>query len=224
MKRSSSGTEAPPAKQRKVKHETFKKWTTQYDQEWQKVTWLDCETVPEGGTKLVVKLKCKVCRKYKIVGRRNFSEKWISGAESVKTTNIVDHAKSDQHIHAMNLHKKELALSKNLSVASYAPIAQSMNTLPDDERSKLKVKFDIAYFVATEQLAYCKYPKICELEARHGVMMGNSYLHENAAKEFTHFISESRKQSVLSSVSNANFFLFYWMVLLTRAILITNFC
>ena len=34
-----------PAKQRKVKHETYQKWVEQYDRECQAVTWLDCETV-----------------------------------------------------------------------------------------------------------------------------------------------------------------------------------
>ena len=133
---STSGTEAP-AKQRKVKHETFKKWTNQYDQECQMITWLDCEMVLKGCMKVVVKLKCWLCTKYKdkIIGRKNFSDKWISGAESVRTTNIVDHAKSDQHTHAMNLQKKELPQAQGSSVALYAPIAQSLNSLLDDEQS-----------------------------------------------------------------------------------------
>ena len=99
----------PQAKRRKVKHETFKKWLKQYDTECQTVSWLDCETSVEGGSLVVTKLKCRMCTKFKdrIVGKRNFSNQWIAGAESVRTTNVLDHAKSDQHIHAMNLHKKE---------------------------------------------------------------------------------------------------------------------
>ena len=54
-------------------------------------------------------------------------------------------------------------------MAAYAPIAQALNFLPVDEGKRLRVKFDIAYFVATEQLAYRKYPRIYKLEARHGV-------------------------------------------------------
>lgn len=60
---------------------------------------------------MVEKLKCKVCTKYKerIISKRNFSDKWIEGADSVRTTNLVDHAKSEQHIHAMKLLQKEEA-------------------------------------------------------------------------------------------------------------------
>lgn len=41
--------------------------------------------------------------------------------------------------------------------------------LPEDTKAKLKVKFDIAHFVAMEKLAFAKYPRLCELEAHHGV-------------------------------------------------------
>jgi len=34
-----------------------------------------------------------------------------------------------------------------MSVATYAPIAQSLNTLSEDEQKRLRAKFDIAYFV-----------------------------------------------------------------------------
>lgn len=173
------------------------------------MTWLDCESCIEEGVKVVVtKLKCQVCAKYRgrILGRKNFSDKWISGADSIRTTTIVDHAKSDQHVHAMNLLRKEQAQAQGSSVATYAPIAQSLNTLCEDERRKLRTKFDITYFVATEHLAFLKYPKICELEERHGVNLGSAYRHENAGKEFVHYIAETRRQNVFTTLSKAKFF------------------
>ena len=75
-----------------------------------------------------------------------------------------------------------------MSVASYVPIVRSLNTLSEDERRRLRAKFDIAYFVATKQLAYRKYPRICELEARHEVNLG--FLH---GKEFVHYIADTKK-------------------------------
>ena len=70
----------------------------------------------------------------------------------MRTTNVRDHAKSDQHAHAMDLHRRELARWKGLGTTSYSPIAQALSTLPEDNKKKLRMKFDIAYFVATEQL------------------------------------------------------------------------
>ena len=79
-----SGSE-PPAQRRKVKHEIYQKWVSQYNRNWQTMAWLDCDTAIERGVKLVMKLKYRVCAKYKdkIQGWKNFSDKWISGADSV---------------------------------------------------------------------------------------------------------------------------------------------
>ena len=83
MKRSHSGQDVDePSKKRSVTHLTFTKWQTELDKELQTMSWLDCEVKNEGVKKMVTKLSCKVCRKFKskIAGRRNYSNKWIVGA------------------------------------------------------------------------------------------------------------------------------------------------
>ena len=44
----------------------------------------------------VMKLRCSICTKFKtsIVIRQNFSERWISGADSVRTSNVHNHVRS----------------------------------------------------------------------------------------------------------------------------------
>ena len=96
----------------------------------------------------------------------------------------------------MSLSKKQCFESTGLGPLSYVPIAQALSKLSEDEKEKLSVKFDIAHFVATENLPFMKYPQICELEARHGVCVGAPYVNENAGKEFIHYIVESRRQEV----------------------------
>ena len=157
---------------------------------------------------MVTKLSCKVCRKFKskIAGRRNYSNKWIVGADSVRTSNIKDHAGTDQHAHAMMLLKKEHAQSSGLSPSSYAPIAKALTVLPEDAKETLRKKFDIAHFVATEKLAFSKYPSICELEAHHGVNIGSSYTNEVAGKTFCHYIAKSRREDLLKCLSQAKYF------------------
>ena len=51
------------------------------------------------------------------MGRRNFSDRWIGGADSVRTSDVKDHAQSDQHTHAMLLLKKEQRRAAGLGVA-----------------------------------------------------------------------------------------------------------
>ena len=56
------------------------------------------------GKKVVTKLKCKGCTKYKL--RKHFSNKWIKGAGSIRTSNIRDHINTDQHVHVMETEKQ----------------------------------------------------------------------------------------------------------------------
>ncbi len=165
-------------KKRLVDYATFQKWRLDLDREHQTMSWLDCNSEKEGTKTVVMKLKCRVCTEFvdKIRCGKNFSEKWIVGAESVRISNVRDHARNWQHTRAMSLLKKQQSQFAGLGPSSYAPIARAFNKLPDDERAKLRVKFDIAYFIAIENLPYTKYAKICELENRHGVCVGASYV------------------------------------------------
>jgi hypothetical protein len=96
-----SGPSGPDSKRRNVSYATFLKWKTD----------LDCTKAASEGKKIIAQLRCDICANYEssIATRRNYSDKWISGADSVRTSNIRDHSKSDQHIHAMNLLRRDQA-------------------------------------------------------------------------------------------------------------------
>ena len=142
---SSSEASAPESKKRKVAYSTYQKWMTELDRDCQTVTWLECDTEVSGKKKIVTKLRCAVCSKFKtsIATRRNFSEKWLLGAESVRTSNIRDHAKADQHTTAMTLLKREHARKSGSDPTSYAPIARALNRISVAEKDQLQHKFDI---------------------------------------------------------------------------------
>ena len=146
----------------------------------------------------MTKLKCSVRAKFesKIAGRRNYSDRWIVEVDSVHTSNIKDHAKTDQHQHVMILLKKEQAVSRGQGPSTNAPIVRVLHQLPDTAMTRLHVKFDIDHFVATEKLAFSNYPALCELEAHHGANVGSEYNNEHAAKTFCHYIAESRREDL----------------------------
>ena len=81
--------------------------------------------------------------KSKIAGRQNYSNKWVVGANSVRTGNSRDHARTDQHAHAMLLLKKEHVDFTGLGPSSYAPIAKALSVLLENTKAQLRVKFDI---------------------------------------------------------------------------------
>ena len=88
-------------------YSTFLKRRTDLDRECQTISWLEFDTEPER-KRVVMKLRCAVCVKFRTStsSRRNFSHKWILGAESIQSSNIRDHAKADQHVTAMNFTEK----------------------------------------------------------------------------------------------------------------------
>ena len=101
----SSTTATSATKRRKVSLATYQKWKSGMDKDCPTMSWLGCETSGVGAKKTVDKLKCKVCIQFqsKIKSRRNYSVKWVLGADSVRTSNIRDHLHLDQHVHAMML-------------------------------------------------------------------------------------------------------------------------
>lgn len=183
------------------------------DWECSTMSWLDCETQVSARKKVVSKLRCSACCKFKerIATRRNFSTRWIEGADLVRTSSIRDQARADQCVHAMMLYKREYAKAdKAGACCSYdtSPIATALNKLPDLERSQLHVKFDLAYFIARERMFFRVYPKLCELETRHGVMVGTTYTNEVAGRTFIHYIKEVRRQELLETLARGPFFSF----------------
>ena len=157
---------------------------------------------------MVKRLKCSVCTRFRsrIMHRRNFSDRWIVGADSVRTSNIRDHAHSDQHDHAMSLLKQESAKAEGKSCYSYAPIAIVLSTLPSDEKEPLRKKLDIAYFVAREKLSFSKYPAICELETKHGVDLGTNYRTQTAGSSFIHYSAEAIREGLAENLRKSKFF------------------
>ena len=82
----------------------------------------------------------------------------------------------------MFLLKRESVKPGARSCYFYAPIAKALSTLPDDEKDRLRKKFNVAYFMAREKLSFHKYPQICELEVKHGVDLGTMHHTEIAGR------------------------------------------
>ena len=139
-RRRETQVKADGIKKRHVEFATFQKWQRDLDREHQMMSWLDCNTEKEGAKKVATTLKCNVCTEFVSKIRKNFSEKWIVRADSVCISNIRDHARYDQHAHAMSLLKKQRSQPAGLGPSSYAPIAQVFNKLSDVEREQLWVK------------------------------------------------------------------------------------
>jgi len=107
----------------------------------------------------------------------------------------------------MEIEQREQAQAKGQSLfIPSSSIPEAFSKIGKQERSRFKVKFDIAYFVNVEKMTFAKYPKLCQLEALHRVDLGTNYRNDVACKTFCHFISQSKHQSLTNELTKANFF------------------
>ena len=171
---------------------TYKKWKTQFEREHQTLTWLHCD-VDSADPTLVAALWCEACRKHEssISGMKNYSRVWIAGSSNHKTSNILDHATSEQYRSAMTRIRAEAAKASNLPITSYSPIARSLLTMDETVLGCMKRKFDICYVMAKESMAFRKYPALHALEECHGVDLGFAYKTIDSAISFTHYIPKA---------------------------------
>ena len=106
----------------------------------------------------------------------------------------------------MSIRTRELAASSGSGSSSYAPIVQALEKLSVGEMQRLRQKFEVAYVIATEKLAVLKYPVICQLEKKHRVDIGQSYLNERSCREFIHYIAEAKRRNLVDKVLSAKFY------------------
>lgn len=207
----SSSSSGPAAKKsrRQVSLSTFEKWQKQFDKDYQSLSWLQCTKDPIDRT-IVSTLFCRVCRQYesKIESMRNYSAAWVRGSLNHKTSNILDHTRSEQHTASMSYQRIATAKASNQPLQSYAPIARCLLTMDTCQQTRMLHKFEICYVLAREGLAFLKYPAFHALAERQGVEIGSSYKRNDCAKLFVHFIAEAQRNFFLQSISDTNFISF----------------
>lgn len=99
---------------------------------------------------------------------------------ALQTSSFKDHAKSDMHGRAMQLLKRE----QSTSVTDYSPIAQAFYKMDESLEKQMKMKFDVAYMIAKEGIAFTKINSLCQLQERHGVKLGECYKNDQACAIF----------------------------------------
>ena len=173
------------------------------------MAWLRAE-MESPDKSLVSTLWCFVCRKYKprICGLKKFSRAWIDGSVNHKTSNITDHATSEQHKSAMSCFHKDQAKSRNEAITSYSPIARSLlsSSMDPAVREQVKKRFDISFILVNEHIPFMKYPTVHEMEERHGVDLGSTYKNRDYAHNFVHYIAESQRQQLHSNLALCHFY------------------
>ena len=156
-----------------------------------------------------VSLKCRVCTRFEnnINNMKGFNIKWITGCENYKLSAARDHCEGDPHKHAMKCYlKAENTDYVEERVVNQSSLIESFTVGDQRTAEQVKKKFEVAYFVAKEEVAFKKYPAIVKLEELHGVDIGQSYRNDVNCAEFIDYISKDIQQTLSQKMISANFF------------------
>ena len=192
---------APQPKKRKVTIGTVEKWKKESEKAINTTVWLAYEKRDRDH---MASLKCSVCIQFadNIHSCRNFNPAFIEGSQNLRASSFKDHAATDMHKRAMILFHK----SRSSDVAEYAPIARALSMLDPDTASKLKRKFEIAYLICKEGLAFTKMSTLCELEEKHRVDLGAGYKNNQACAVFVDYIARAQREALAAQLAKAKYF------------------
>ena len=155
--RTALSTNGPPAKGRAVQVRTVEKWVAENNKVLKALIWLKFE----GADRDVLSLKCAVCSRFndKLVSMWNYSPAFVKGTTNVRTSSFKEHAATDLQACAMVLFKKQ----QSSTVCEYAPITKVLlqPSTNDHTKASLKQKFDIAYMIAKNKLAFINHSNSC---------------------------------------------------------------
>ena len=129
---------------------------------------------------------------------------FIEGTHNIKISSFKDHVATDMHGQAMTLLKKQLSSTPT----EYAPIAKAMASSTMDKATTecMKRKFDVAYTIVKENLAFTKMKPLCELEKHRGAQLGQGYKNDRACSMFIEYIARDQQERLVATLSKAHFF------------------
>ena len=106
------------------------------------------------------------------------------------------------HGRAMQLLRRE----QSTSVTDYSPIARAFYRMDQSVEEQSKLKFDVAYMIAKEGMAFSKMNSLCKLRERHSVRLGESYKSDQACAIFIGYIAQDLQGQLGESLRKAKFY------------------
>ena len=114
------------------------------------------------------------------------------------------HGNSDIHHKACDIERRPATTLSQIYRST--PLGKTVASASFEQVKRLSKLFDIAYVVAKGEMAFAKYTSLMELEKRHSVDFGNTYVTEHKCKEFTMFIGETLRESVIDDINSSPYF------------------
>lgn len=158
----------------------------------------------------VKSFNCLVCKMFakKVQGLKNFSNSWaFEGSCNLRLSNVIDHANGEPHRKAMELHIAGTKMSMpQTSTKGQQLVTQGLSKMNQEDIDNTRKKFEVAYFIAKEELPLVKYEQLLKLEEKHGVEFGVAYRNHKSCGVFINFISKEMEVRLCKKINESHFF------------------
>lgn len=86
------------------------------------------------------------------------------------------------------------------------PLALTIRTVNADLMANVEKLFNTAYLIAKKDYAFEDFRKLCELQRKNGLKIGETYLSDKAARQFVKYIAANMHEDLTQQLSTADFF------------------
>ena len=142
-------------------------------------------------------MQCTICNEFPTLAGGN---SFVTGTASFRVQNLRAHNTSKQH-HCCVKEAKE-ARDKPRS----APMNVLVRNMEAGVREKMVKLFNIAFFVAKEEIAFAKFPSLCALHIKNDVELGQTYFNDHACRAFVDNIAGVMMDSLSTKLKKERFF------------------
>lgn len=141
---------------------------------------------------------CKYCRGQKQAGNSSF----VSGNPHLKRDSVVKHNISQRHIQCRDLH---LLREEKPSCTVSAALRRQVLLSEEEKRRQLKIKINIAYFIAKEEEPFVKFGPLISLHKKNGVDINPTYDNDVRCAEMIGQIADIMRESLSAKLKAAKY-------------------
>ena len=128
--------------------------------------------------------------------------KGTGGTGKYRLQSLKSHHNSSSH---NNCSKRWDIENKNAKQPLPMMIKAMLAKLDQQTQSRMEIMFNTAFYVASEGLAFKKFPGLLDLQEKNGLDIGIQYRNDKKCKEFVSSIASVERQRISEEVHNARF-------------------
>ena len=147
-------------------------------------------------------MACSVCQKFTRLSDPKSA--LVVGTNKFRIDPLYKHEKTTCHIACVNQQHYLDSKAKAGSATSTA-IGRGILALHEKHRKRLMILFNTAYGLAKKNRPFTDFPTVCSIQEKNGLVLGENYITDKAARQFTSCIAKTLRQNTAADLQKARF-------------------